>query len=331
MKDEIDQIFDNVFLFQKKVLNSEFPNAKLSQSIFYGSKDRLPTKFDGEISTYNIFDNTKYEVKDHPHFIHFTSLGTFKQIINSGFLRMSDFNCLSDRTELLFSSEIIARLDEKQRLKITNEKQKIFSLSACLSNETTLKNEHMWNHYASGGSGCAIEYQFNEMDIHRMIFGKVHYGKVALKPLRRIVKNDEDFKNEYNLTIEDLPLFLLKISAFHKDIKFKQEEEIRLLFHKDGSMGINALFNIEYKDFYTDNEVRNFIKIPLLNKKDLNNNNNNNNPINLPSIKISRVIIGHNNPDPDATISQLLEIIKETRISFEIWIQTTMTKLVKVI
>jgi hypothetical protein len=92
-------------------------------------------------------------------------------------------------------------------------------------------------------------------------------------------------------------------------------------------MGFNALFNIEYKDFYTDNEVRNFIKIPLLNKKDLNYNN----PINFPSIKISRVIIGYNNPDPDATISQLLEIIKETKISFEIWIQTTMAKLVKVI
>lgn len=327
MKDKLNQILDNVFLFQKKVLNSEFPNAKLRESIVRSSENRLPVQFDGEISTYNIFDDTKYEVKGNPSFIHFTSLGTFNQIIKGGFLRMSDINCLSDKTELLFSSELITQLSEKQRLKIINEKPKIFSLSACLSNETTLKNEHMWNHYASGGSGCAIEYQFNEMDIHRMIFGKVHYGKVALKPLRRIVKNNEDFKNEYNLTIEDLPLFLLKISAFHKDIKFKQEEEVRLLFHKDGSMGFNAFFNIEYKDFYTDNEVRNFIKIPLLNKKDLNYNN----PINFPSIKISRVIIGHNNPDPDATISQLLEIIKETKISFEIWIQTTMAKLVKVI
>ena len=197
MKDELDQIFDDVFLFQKKVLNSEFPNAKLSQSIFYGSIDRLPTKFDGEISTYNIFYNTKYEVKNKPHFIHFTSLSTFNQIINSGFLRMSDFNCLSDKTELLFSSEFITQLDEKKRLKITSEKQKIFSLSACLSNETTLKNEHMWNHYASGGSGCAIEYQFNEMDIHRMIFGKVQSGKVELNPLRSIVTNNEAFKNKY--------------------------------------------------------------------------------------------------------------------------------------
>ena len=85
--------------------------------------------------------------------------------------------------------------------------------------------------------------------------------------------------------------------------------------------------NYEYKDFYTDNEVRNFIKIPLLKKKDLNNNTS----ISLPIIKISRVIIGQNNPDPDATISQLLEIIKETKFSFEIWVQTTTEKLVKVI
>ncbi len=327
MKDKLDQILDNVFLFQKKVLNSEFPNAKLRESIVRSSENRLPVQFDGEISTYNIFDDTKYEVKGNPSFIHFTSLGTFNQIIKGGFLRMSDINCLSDKTELLFSSELITQLSEKQRLKIINEKPKIFSLSACLSKATTLLNEYMWNQYASGGSGCAIEYQFNEMDIHRMIFGKVQYGKVALKPLRRIVKNDEDFKNEYNLSIEDLPFFLLKISAFHKNIKFKQEDEVRLLFHQDKTVEFNSLSNYEYKDFYSDNEVRNFIKIPLLNKKYLNNNN----PINLPSIKISRVIIGHNNPDPDATISQLLEIIKETKISFEIWILTKSAKLVKVI
>jgi hypothetical protein len=139
--------------------------------------------------------------------------------------------------------------------------------------------------------------------------------------------NDEDFKNEYNLSIEDLPFFLLKISAFHKNIKYKQEEEVRLLFHKDGSIGFNTFSNFEYKDFYTDNKVRNFIKIPLLNKKDLNNNN----PINLPSIKISRVIIGHNNPDPEATIFQLLEIMKETKFSFEIWSHTPTNKMIKVI
>ncbi len=327
MNNQLDEYWHKIDVFQKNVLRKDYPKLYLKQSFSLCNTLKSPESFNGEISTEDIFSFTNYEVKGNPFFIHFTSLSSLSKILQSGFLRMSDFNCLSDETELIFSSELITQLSEKQRLKIINEKPKIFSLSACLSNETTLKNEHMWNHYASGGSGCAIEYQFNEMDIHRMIFGKVQYGKVALKPLRRIVKNNEDFKNEYNLTIEDFPMFLLKISAFHKDIKFKQEEEVRLLFHKDGSMGFNAFFNIEYKDFYTDNEVRNFIKIPLLNKKDLNYNN----PINFPSIKISRVIIGHNNPDPDATISQLLEIIKETKISFEIWLLTKSAKLVKVI
>lgn len=327
MNNQLDEYWHKIDVFQKNVLRKDYPKSYLKQSYSLYNTLKFPESFKGEISTEDIFSCTNYEVKGNPFFIHFTSLSSLGKILQSGFLRMSDFNCLSDKTELIFSSELITQLDEKQRLKITNEKQKIFSLSACLSNASTLKNEHMWKQYASGGSGCVIEYQFNEMNIHRMIFGKVKYGKIALKPLRSIVKNDVDFKNQYNLSIEDLPFFLLKISAFHKNIKFKHEDEVRLLFHKDDSIGFNALSNYEYKDFYTDNEVRNFIKIPLSKKKNLNNNTS----INLPSIKISRVIIGQNNPDPDATLSQLLEIIKETKFSFEIWVQTTTTKLVKVI
>jgi hypothetical protein len=228
---------------------------------------------------------------------------------------------------LLFSSELITKLNEDQKIKIGCEKQNLFSLSACLSNESTLNNEHMWSQYASGGSGCAIEYQFNEMNIHRLIFGMVKYGKAPLKPLKRIVKYAEDFKEKYNLSINDLPFFLLKISAFHKDIKYKQEKEVRLLFHKDDSIGYNTMSKYEYRDFYSDNEVRNFIKIPVISKNKLNNSKSSF----FPSIEITRVIIGKNNPDIDATISQLFEIRKETKFSFEIWVHSPTKKLVKVI
>jgi len=273
---------------------------------------------DALISSEKLFEGTQYKFDESSFFVHFTSLSALSQILQSGFLRMSDFNCLSDKSELHFASHMFDNCTVEQ---VKEKKSKILSLSACLSTAEILNNEHMWNQYACKGMGCAIEYKFVTTNIHNMVFGKVLYGKENLKNLQQLKKLNEQFKNENDFEVTDLPMLLLKISAFHKNIKYKNEQEVRLLFYNESDYPKDFVHRNRYEDFYSDQQVRNFIKLYIKGK----------NPKNLmshveydkklmhePEIEISKVIIGPNNPKPFEVAKLLHQCKNEQGYNFEI-------------
>jgi len=322
MIDYFEEATQKIKLFNSEVLNKIFPNARLKESLLFGSPNQPLKTFNGVISTDNIFKSTRYDFNTDSNFIHFTTFSSLSQILSSGFLRMSEFNCLSDNSELVFASEIIGVLDSELKDKILDEKSNIFCLSACISNHETLRNQYMWKNYASNGKGCCIEYKFTKTDIHNMVFGKIQYGKRSLKPLKEIKKLEEEFISNYEFTVSDLPLFLLKISSFHKKSNFKKEQEVRLLFHKDGSVGTKDGHLNKYKDFHKDHAVRNFIKLPIIGRnKHLENNNFDRETILIhsPQIEISRIIIGPNLDDTLEIVKQLFQLKNEYQLNFEIW------------
>jgi hypothetical protein len=333
MNDIMETGFDKIHLFEKMVLKKVFSSTRLKQSTIFGSPDIEPRSFDGHLSTNNLFSSTNYEYTGDGLFVHFTTLSALSLIIKNGFLRMSEFNCLSDKTELLFASEIFGVDFIRHINNLEEERSNMFCLSACKSTADTMNNQYMWDNYASHGRGCAIEYKFSQMDIFNMFLGEIQYGKRKLGSLMKIKTLAETFQNEFNFTVSKLPLFLLKVLAFHKDIKFKQENEVRLMFHRDGSIGNNSPHISEYRDFYTDNSVRNFIKLHLLGS----------NPhlphpqldeetvLRLsPQIEISRIIIGPNNHDLLETIHQLSILRKQNNLNFEIWNRNTKGDLKKI-
>lgn len=318
MIDPDDPNFKNIELYEKSVLKKVLPNAHFKKTGFTLSGDLPLKKFDALISSEKLFEETQYKFDESSSFIHFTSLPALSQILKSGFLRMSDFNCLSDKSELHFASSIFSNGENK---KIEEAKTNIFCLSACLSRPEILDSQHMWNQYASKGMGCAIEYKFTSTKIHNMIFGKVLYGKENLKNLRKLKKLDDAFKNEHDLEVTDLPVLLLKVSAFHKKISFKKENEVRLLFLNDGFFSKESIHRNHYEDLYTDQQVRNFIRLPIVGK----NTSVNAYTINLekelgfsPQIEISRVIIGPNNPKHLEVAKLLNQFKKEHGYNFEI-------------
>lgn len=241
-----DKIHELIDAYKKEVLHKFFPSAEFSSTFTISKFDSLARTFDAVISNIGLFENTNYKFNPKTQFIHFTSLPALSQVLRSGFLRMSDFNCLSDKSELHFASNVFENCTDE---KVKEEKSKILSLSACLSTAEILNNEHMWNQYANKGMGCAIEYKFVTTNIHNMVFGKILYGKENLKNLKQLKKLNEQFKNEYDFEVTDLPMLLLKVSAFHKNIKYKNEQEVRLLFYNESNDSKDFVHRNHYKDF----------------------------------------------------------------------------------
>jgi hypothetical protein len=323
MSDYFENAYNKINLFQKDVLNKIFPKAHFKETCLFGKPDKRLKEFQGFISTERLFQCTNYDFeKDNKLFIHFTSLSTLSQILNSGFLRMSEFNCLQDKTELVFASEVLSALSNNEREKIEKERSKLFCLSACKSNSETLQNKFMWHHYSTRETGCVIEYKFTQLDIHNMIFGQVRYGKYSLKELKSLKELAQTFQKKYDFTVKEFPLFLLKISAFHKQIQYKKEQEVRLLLYNDGSIGTNAGHINQYKDFYKDNHVRNFIKLPIKGKNPYFNHPDFDIYTVLkhsPQIEITRIIIGSKNTNLIETIEYLNHLQEHNNIHFEIW------------
>lgn len=324
-----DKSRELIDIFKKDVLHPLFPFAKFSLTSTTSSNNLPPRSFNALISMNEIFEKTKYEFNPDTPFIHFTSLPALGQILQSGFLRMSDFNCLSDKSELLFGSKVFSDCENE---KIKEAKANIFSLSACLSHQETLNNQHMWNQYARQGMGCAIEYKFVSTNIHNMVFGKILYGKRDLKNLRKLKKLNEKFKKEHDFEVADLPMLLLKVSAFHKQCKFKSEKEVRLLFYNETTEPNYFIHRNHYTDFYSDQQVRNFIKLYIKGKNPYlpaSHPKYENDLIYEPEIEISRVIIGPNCSDILNTTEHIKKIQTTQNINFDFWYKNQIGELIK--
>lgn len=318
MNDLSDKTFELIAAYNKEVLHKCFPFAKFKEAGSMTSNNIPPQTFNAVISNEGLFENTDYKFNPDTHFIHFTSLPVLSQILKSGFLRMSDFNCLLDKSELHFGQKVFTTRKDDELEKI---KANIYSLSACLSSPNIINNQHMWSQYAHKGMGCAIEYKFVTTNIHNMVFGKVLYGKENLKNLQQLKKLNEQFKNEYDFEVTDLPMLLLKVSAFHKNIKYKNEQEVRLLFYNESDYTKDFVHRNHYKDFYLDQQVRNFIKLYIKGKNptlSLSHPEYEKELMYEPEIEISRVIIGPNNPKPFEVAKLLHQFKNEQGYNFEI-------------
>lgn len=218
------------YFYFREVLNKYFPKAHLKTSTIWESRGIKPDFFDGEISTYNLFEQTPYEYKGHNRFIHFTSSEKLKAILKSGYLRMASLDSLEDDKEVHFAAKVI---DPNCNYEIGAASENLFSLSACESSQSNITNENMWMEYGDKHAGCILEYSFSKMELFRMNFGVIRYGEENLSDLKKLVLSSNSFHNEFGFSVSKLPVFLKTILSFHKKQSFDFEREIRLLFEPD--------------------------------------------------------------------------------------------------
>ncbi len=278
----------NPDLYIKEVLSKYFPKASLKSSTIWESEKIKPNFFDAEISTYNIFDQTPYQYKGKNSFIHFTSLEKFKAIIESGYLRMASLDSLKDSEEVHFAGK---EIDPNFFYELDTASENLFSLSACESSHSNITNDEMWMEYGDRYRGCIIEYSFTEMELFRMNFGVIKYGKDELSELKKLAIESKRFYDEYGYTITNLPVFLKNILAFHKNQVYDFEREIRLLF-EPLNIRNDKFFGYEFCD---KKGIKTYYKLPFKERNELPINTNFDLETKLhhyPQIELNRVILG---------------------------------------
>jgi hypothetical protein len=272
----------------REVLNKFFPKAQLKSSTIWESGVIKPDFFDGEISTYNLFEQTPYEYKGHNRFIHFTSSEKLKAILKSGYLRMASLDSLEDDEEVHFAAKVI---DPNCTYELGVASENLFSLSACESSHSNITNENMWMEYGDKHAGCILEYSFSKMELFRMNFGVIKYGKDEISDLKQLAIVSKRFYDEFGYTITKLPVFLKNILAFHKKQFYDFEREIRLLF-EPLHIRNDDFFGYEFCD---KKGIKTYYKLPFKERNELPENTSFDLETKLhhyPQIELKRVILG---------------------------------------
>jgi Protein of unknown function (DUF2971) len=281
--DEKREAFNNI-------LKCVFPNLRKEKSATILTRENeLPTAFDPILSYDRLFKDSKYEYIGDKEFSHFTSLNALIAILKSGWFRVSNLSNLDDKNELNYGASFFNEMDEKSMWK-----ENIYSLSACKSTIKNRRDKYMWEKYANNGNGVLIEYSLNLKTECDYLLGKILYGDEDCEnTIGRLKSAYEEYTKNNKVKINNPLSTFCELFSFHKEKKFENENEIRLLF-KFNEADIFQKFSMKpenyfYDDVFENRDIRKFLKIFLVIKNQENSNHDNH-----PTIKINKIILGYN-------------------------------------
>jgi hypothetical protein len=234
-------VFDESLPKYKKALEDvffkEFPHLKPFLEIYYyGNNDNEPlTHAEGRPGAENhLYKATDYFYEKQSNFnyefIHFTSLKSLLAILHSQVIRLQSLNKMNDPNEINFAADLFQLKPEF----IENEKKAILSLSLCeyQSKDPEIafntNNLDLWRFYGEDGNGVAIKLKIINHPLHWDSYhmAPIQYGKDSLKEWIKIKTKLDDFKLKY----PELYIHFIKLFCFHKNIHYKNEQEVRLIF-----------------------------------------------------------------------------------------------------
>lgn len=292
---------EKVEKFKQEVINPVFPNARFETSFMVGSPAQAPNSFEPKLSSGELFENTDYKYDGEGKYIHYTTLFGLKMILESGFLRMSEFGNLIDEKELIYAASVfegnpLFKFDQE---KLNHLKENLFCLSLCQSNEKTKRNHLMWEVYGDKGKGVIIELELNKQDPFLFLLGKMQYGEEALEPVKKLKFLSEEFsKANDGFFPNNFMEFMMEMQSFHKVKIFEAEQEIRLLMKKDKGQYESHNHKTIYRDINSKQEVKYFNKLYLKERYPFDDSIDPSSKINVldsyPQIEIKNVILGYN-------------------------------------
>ena len=292
---------EKVEKFKREVINPIFPNARFESSFMVGSPEQAPNSFEPKLSSGELLKNTDYKYDGDGKYIHYTTLFGLKLILESGFLRMSEFGNLIDEKELIYAASVFDGnpLFKFNQEKLNHLKENLFCLSLCQSNETTKRNHLMWEVYGDKGKGVIIELELNKQDPFFFLLGKIQYGEEALEPLKKLKHLSEEFSNTNDGFFPNNFLeFILEMQSFHKVKIFEAEQEIRLLMKEDKGQYESHNHKTIYRDINSKQEVKYFNKLFLKERYPYMDSINIKSKIDVldsyPQIEIKNIILGYN-------------------------------------
>lgn len=314
-----------------KLVNNIFPELSIS-SAFSIYNSEYPTSAKIELSNQALAFKNKFAYTG--NFIHYTSLESLLNIINSQEIRL--FNCknLNDKLELKYAvKELGIKISESE---LELQRQNFFILSAC-EYDLELCNDdfNLWRLYSNSGAGAAIVFEIENLkdDWSNIFYGKVRYGidNRQSNDLVKFINIHQEFNENYKL-FENIPSIIPAIGLHFKNRIWSIENEIRFIAYcpfdeyslktKEYEAG-NPYLSSTLK--HTINKSGNqaaYVTLPLnieKLKKDyskiIGEKDTQNYLRCIPHLKIRRIIIGHKIP-------------VETFVAIESILQATFSKVV---
>ncbi len=211
-----------------KLVNNIFPELDILSSFSMYSGD-YPTSATIELSDQYLAFKNKFAYSG--SFIHYTSLDSLMNIINSQEIRL--FNCknLNDKFELKYAvNELGIRMSEAE-LEVC--RQNFFIFSACQYDLNLCNDDfNLWRLYSNSGLGAAIVFEIENLndDWHNIFYGKVEYGidNDRSNDLIKFIGIHQEFNDTYKL-FENIPSIIPAISLHFKNKIWSIENEIRLI------------------------------------------------------------------------------------------------------
>lgn len=289
-----------------------FPGLTTSSIESWFSPDKMDNPSSGLIQ-FNCRFLNELALKDGPvQFIHYTSLSSAMNILNSGVFRL--YNCLNlnDPSEiryLLKESPIDFSPEEIQQFM-----QDHFVLSGCSYNSREDEDFNLWRLYGDFGKGIAFVFEVDETinNWGSVFLQRVNYGSESTNSntILKYLKFHKEW-NDVNNLFENKPHFFSLLSAGVKNKIWSVEKEFRVIAripmekHLEVSkreLFTNALLSKNLNHEYKPNgKLVSYVNFPIhLNnyksKEELITTNNNNfNPTDyVPNLKIKKIILGPN-------------------------------------
>ena len=138
-----------------------FPNLVLNQNVTQvslGEEPGFQRTINFPISNQQLWD-TEYFSSGHHSFIHYTTLDSLFNILNTREIRLYDLNKLNDATEMFYAAQKLNMRFNK--LKVKSLKDRHFVLSMCYYDDHVYAdNFNLWRLYGKEGNGVGIVFNF---------------------------------------------------------------------------------------------------------------------------------------------------------------------------
>lgn len=309
-----------------------FPRIQISQTSYIYNKEIQDEPTSGEIELNGSFLNEEaLENNNSIQFIHYTSLQSAMNILNSGKVRL--YNCfnLNDPSEikyLLDKSPIDFNKNEIEKFK-----REHFILSGSLYESENDEDFNLWRLYGDNGRGVALVFEINEnvKNWNNVYLQKVSYEEENTKSRINDYFNFHKDYNEKHKLFENKPDFFPLLATGVKHNIWSIEKEFRIVVNSPFEQHslkpkakiltdkqISSTLNHEYK---SDGRLVSFVEIPI----HLNNSKSHktNLPLSgdeidvinyVPNLKTKKLILGPNCP-----------LIQKSKIrSYKEWINDKM-------
>lgn len=245
--------------------------------------DSIPSSYQADINiSNNLLRGSIHEVKSDVRLIHYTSVQSLFEIVNSKKLRLFNARAMNDPLEMY---NMLADFEFFTPELIKSKTENVFFTSFCEYEDSDKNNESfsMWRNYAQNGSGVGIVFKLGNHDIeNRWIdyaLGKVSYQKASgsKNNVREFFRQLEALKQTEKFSIDEVPNVVYQLAALHKSEIWSEEKEVRLFKFLDWdkhdwfySEKTNFDYPEEIRAMMVGNTIKYYIELDLDNQARLN-------------------------------------------------------------